>query len=185
MTTNFDGPDGNTGLHPAAPFMGSRERKLKKGDLIFVDVGCGYKGYHTDKTCIYSFGKIPSREIVSIHNKCVEVMNHTASMLRPGNIPSQIYEKIMNGLDDKFKTNFMGIGESAVKFLGHGVGLHIDEFPAIANRFDEPLEKNMTIALEPKKAIENVGMVGTENTFIVTENGGELITGPEHHIIVV
>ncbi|MFI4912853.1 MAG: M24 family metallopeptidase [Sedimentisphaeraceae bacterium JB056] len=185
MVTNFDGPDGNTGLHPSAPFMGSRDRKLKKGDIIFIDIGCGYKGYHTDKTSVYAFGKAPSQEVVDIHNKCVDVMNKTAAMLKPGNIPSQIYENIMAGLDDEFKTNFMGIGNSAVKFLGHSIGLHIDEMPAIAKGFDEPLQENMVIALEPKKAIENIGMVGTENTFIVTPNGGQLVTGSKHQIIVV
>ncbi len=185
MPTNFDGPDGNTGLHPSAPFMGSRDRKLKKGDLVFIDVGCGYNGYHTDKTCIYCFGGKPDKAVEEIHNRCVDVMNKTAAMLVPGAIPSQVYESIMGGLDDEFKVNFMGIGAAAVKFLGHGVGLHIDESPAIAKGFDEPLAENMVIALEPKKAIPGVGMVGTENTFIVTPKGGEIITGTRHEIITV
>jgi Xaa-Pro dipeptidase len=185
MVTNFDGPDGNTGLHPAAPFMGSRERKLRKGDIVFIDVGCGYNGYHTDKTSVYSFGTKPDPQVLEVHNKCVDVMRRTAAMLKPGNIPSQIYETIMNSLDDDFKSNFMGIGDAAVKFLGHGVGLHIDELPAIAKGFDEPLEQGMTIALEPKKAIKDTAMVGTENTFIVTAGGGEMITGNSCDIIVV
>ena len=69
----------------------------------------------------------------------------------------------------------MGFG-NRVKFLGHGVGLLIDETPVIAESFDEPLQEGMVFALEPKKGIENIGMVG-ENTFIVTAKGGECITG--------
>jgi len=64
-----------------------------------------------------------------------------------------------------------------VKFPGHGIGLVIDEVPVIAEKFKDPLEENMTLAIEPKKGIQGVGMVGVENTFIVTKKGGKCITG--------
>ena len=69
--------------------------------------------------------------------------------------------------------------------LRPGVGLLIDELPVIAKGFDEPLEKGMVFALEPKKGIKGVGMVGIENTFIVTEGGGECITGKSKGLISV
>lgn len=185
MPTNFDGPDGNTGLNPACPFMGSRSRKLSKGDFIFIDVACGFEGYYTDKTSVYCFGKTPEKDVLDIHEQCVDIMTQTAKLLKPGNIPAEIYETITSTLEDDFKINFMGIGDSAVKFLGHGVGLHIDEPPAIAKGFNEPLQEGMVIALEPKKAIEGVGMVGTENTFVITKTGSEIITGNQLDIIVV
>ena len=75
------------------------------------------------------------------------------------------------------RLELMGLGEQQVRFLGHGVGLHIDEFPAIAKGFDEPLQANMTLALEPKRGIAGVGLVGIENTFVVTAEGGRSITG--------
>jgi Xaa-Pro aminopeptidase len=55
----------------------------------------------------------------------------------------------------------------------------------IANKFDEPLFENMTIAIEPKRSIENFGLVGVEDTYIVTKEGGRCITGGEREIIVV
>jgi len=79
----------------------------------------------------------------------------------------------------------MGFGNRQVKFLGHGVGLVIDETPVIAKGFDSPLEENMVLALEPKKGIENVGIVGIENTFIVTPDGGRCITGNSKGLIQV
>lgn len=51
--TYFDGASGNYGLSPAAPVFGSRHRKLKKGDLVFIDIGCAVCGYNTDKTMTY------------------------------------------------------------------------------------------------------------------------------------
>ncbi|WP_067048683.1 M24 family metallopeptidase [Methanofollis ethanolicus] len=175
--TCFDGPGGSYGLSPAVPLLGSRERRLKRGDLVFVDVGCGVAGYHTDKTMTYMFGAPLPDEAVLAHRRCVEVQHRTAAMLRPGAVPSAIYDAVMGDLEPAFRENFMGFGARQAKFLGHGIGLQVDEMPVIARGFDDPLEENMVFAVEPKKGIRGVGMVGTENTFVVTPAGGRCITG--------
>ena len=175
--TSFNGPGGNYGMSPAVPIHGSRNRKLRKGDLVFVDTGCGVEGYHTDKTMTYMFGKSLPDEAIQIHLQCVEIQNKIAAMLRPGAIPSVIYNEILNELTPEFLENFMGFGTRKVKFLGHGIGLTIDELPVIANGFDEPILEGMVFAVEPKKGIPHVGMVGIENTFVVTPQGGRNITG--------
>lgn len=185
IPTSFDGPGGAAGIGPAAPVLGSRERRLKKGDLVFVDIGFGLNGYHSDKTQVYCFGGRPSDEATQAHRGCIEVQKMTAAELRPGAIPSKIYEKIMGGLSEEFLHNFMGFGSRRANFLGHGVGLQIDELPVIAKGFDEPLCEGMLIALEPKKGIEGQGMVGVEETYLVTPEGGRCITGGGRDIMVV
>jgi Xaa-Pro aminopeptidase len=181
----FNGPGGFYGMSPAVPDIGSRERKLRKGDMVFVDVGFGVEGYNTDKTTTYMFGSPLPQYAVDIHNKCVDIQNEIAAMLKPGSIPSEIYDNIMNDLDEEFLKNFMGFGNRKVKFLGHSIGLQIDETPIIAEGFDDPLQEGMVLALEPKRGIENIGMVGIENTFIVTAKGGECITGDNPGLIPV
>lgn len=141
-------------MSPAVPLIGSRDRKLRKGDLVFIDVGCGVEGYNTDKTTTYMFGSSLSQYAIDTHNKCVDIQNEAATMLKPGAIPSEIYNSIMNKLDSEFLQNFMGFGNRKVKFLGHGVGLLIDELPVIAEGFDEPLQEGMVFALEPKKELK-------------------------------
>ncbi len=183
--TYFDGASGNYGLSPAVPVFGSRHRKLKKGDLVFIDIGCAVGGYNTDKTMTYMFGESLPQYAIDAHNKCVEIQNNIAEMLKPGAIPSEIYNTIMNGPDDDFLQNFMGFKDHKVKFLGHGIGLLIDELPVIARGFDLPIQEGMVFAVEPKKGIENIGMVGIENTFIVTSNCGESITGKSSGLIPV
>lgn len=79
----------------------------------------------------------------------------------------------------------MGFGNHQVKFLGHGIGLWIDETPVIAEGFDEPLEEGMVFALEPKKGILDVGLVGIENTFVVTPQGGRSLTGKNKGLLEV
>jgi len=181
----FDGPGGLYGMSAAVPVFASRERKLKKGDLVYVDVAFGSEGYHTDKTMTYVFGGKLPEDAVKIHKQCVEIQDRTAEMLKPGEIPENIYKKIMDGLDAGFIRNFMGFGERQAKFLGHGIGLHVDEWPVIAKGFKDPLQEGMVFALEPKKGIENIGMVGIENTFIVTPEGGQCITGGNKGLIQV
>ena len=183
--TGFDGPGGCRGMAPGAPVLGSRDRTLRSGDLVFVDCGCGVQGYHTDKTVTYTFREPVPEEAVEAHYRCVEVQDETASMLRPGVMPSEIYETILGGLDPAFLENFMGYGNRRVQFLGHGIGLAVDEAPAIARGFDEPLEEGMVFAIEPKKGVRGVGMVGIENTFVVTRGGGRCITGKNAGLVPV
>ncbi|MFH0968839.1 MAG: Xaa-Pro peptidase family protein, partial [Methanobacteriota archaeon] len=183
--TCVNSPGGIYGLHPSTPMMGNRDRKLRDGDLVNIDIGCGYHGYQTDKTMTYMFGRSIPENAISDHYRCVEIQDTLARLLKPGAIPSEIYQTIMGDLEPEFLNNFMGFGKHKVNFLGHGIGLWIDEMPVIANGFDEPLKEGMVLALEPKKGIPDVGMVGIENTFIVTPQGGKSITGKSKGLVEV
>lgn len=183
--TSFDGPGGARGICPAVPLLGSRERKLQRGDLVFVDIGFGMNGYHSDKTQVYQFGGKPTADTIKAHKGCMDVQSRTSELLKTGAIPSEIYKTVLGELSDEFKQNFMGFGDRQVFFLGHGIGLHVNEMPVIAEGFREPLLNNMTIAIEPKKGVASIGMVGVEDTYIVTPEGGQCITGGGKDIIVL
>jgi Xaa-Pro aminopeptidase len=183
--TSFDGPGGCMGIGPAAPVLGSRDRRLRKGELVFVDIGFAVDGYHTDKTMVYMFGRPLPDEVIAIHRRCVEIQHRLASLIRPGANPSELYSSVMEDLDPEFLRNFMGFGDRRANFLGHGVGLQIDEMPVLAEGFDEPLVAGMVLALEPKKGVPGVGMVGIEDTFVVTPEGGRSITGTHPGLILV
>jgi Xaa-Pro dipeptidase len=183
--TSFDGASGCLGIAPGAPVLGSRDRTLQKGDLVFIDTGCGVEGYHTDKTMTYMFGRSLPDEAIAIQRQCVDIQDDLATLLKPGISPEEIYSTIIEGLSLEFLENFMGFENRRVNFLGHGVGLQVDEMPVIARGFDEPLEEGMVIALEPKKGIRGIGMVGIENTFVVTPQGGRSITGNSPGLIPV
>lgn len=183
--TYFDGPGGNYGMSPAMPFWGSRERKLRRGDLVFIDIPFGMDGYHTDKTMNYMFGKPIPDEAIKIHEKCVDIQRHIASLLIPGAVPEDIYKEVIESLDSDFLQHFMGYENQKVRFLGHGVGLQIDEAPVIAAGFTQPLEENMVIALEPKRGVPGIGLMGTENTWLVTTEGGICLTGDNPGLLLV
>jgi Xaa-Pro aminopeptidase len=179
------GPVGLVGQSAAFPFFGGH-KKLARGEPIFIDTGSACNGYYTDKTRIFSLGPIP-QEAVYAHKTCLDIQEAVRSRLKPGALPSEIYEEVYEKevLSRGFKEHFMGFGSNQVRFLGHGIGLVIDEFPAIAKKVKVPLEKNMVIALEPKKGLAGIGLVGIENTFLVTETGGEKLTSGDDAITIL
>jgi Xaa-Pro aminopeptidase len=183
--TNFDGPGGHVGLSANAPLMGSRERKLRPGDTVFVDIGFGIRGYNSDKSQAYIFGAKATEEMIRVQRDCIELQARIAALLVPGARPSDVYRTVMGALSVDFLPNFMGFGDRQVKFLGHGIGLHVDETPVIAEGFDEPLEENMILAVEPKKGVAGVGLLGVEDTYVVEKGGARCLTGGGCDIIQV
>jgi Xaa-Pro aminopeptidase len=182
----FDGPGGTKGDSPASPLSADGERRLKKGDLVFVDIGFGIRGYHSDKTQVYCFGAEPPEALQKAHQFCLDLQKRLAERLVPGEIPAKIYQDSMSSLSREELDCFMGVdNHHRVKFLGHGIGLNIDELPVIAKGFDEPLEENMVLALEPKKGVPGIGMAGVEDTYIVKPGGGICVTGGGREIIRV
>lgn len=184
----YNGPVGLKGYHPAATFMGSRDVTWSLGQPLTIDNGFCYAGYQTDKTQVYWLGAantIPSK-VQDAHNFCVDMQNFIASEMIPGAIPSEIYREAMSKVENSpWSDGFMGLGKNQVKFIGHGIGLAVDEYPVIARGFDEPLAEGMVLALEPKIGIPDFGMVGTENTFEVTPQGAKSLTGNEFDIICI
>ena len=173
----FDSPDGTAGTCVAVQSLGSAARQLKPGTVVFFDIASGMEGYHTDKSIIYYFGDLRKdprgEEIRRANNFCINLERKIASMLKPGAIPKDIYQAVLSEIPEEYADSFMNGG----KFLGHSIGLMMDETPVLAASFTEPLEEGMTFAVEPKIALKGVGLVGTENTYLVTPEGGVSLTG--------
>jgi Xaa-Pro aminopeptidase len=107
-------------------------------------------------------------------------------MLVPGTICEDIYEQALKiAAEAELEAHFMGYGTDQVKFLGHGIGLEIDEFPVLAKGFKYPLQQGMVIAIEPKFTFPGVGVVGIEDTYLITESGFERLTVTDQHLFKV
>ncbi|AGW14212.1 M24 family metallopeptidase [Megalodesulfovibrio gigas] len=186
--SHFNGPVGIRGEHPAVPFMGYAGAVWQPCEPLVCDVGFCLEGYHTDKTQVYWAGPASSipDQVRRGHEACVDIMLRTAEAMIPGAIPSALYAAALkraasHGIED----GFMALDNNRVVFLGHGIGLAIDEHPVLAKGFDEPLQEGMVIALEPKLGIRNLGMVGVENTFAVTATGGRCLTGDDYRMLAI
>jgi Xaa-Pro dipeptidase len=180
VRTGFDGPGGTGGTCIAVQSIGNAFRKLQSGRLVYLDVPCGFDGYHTDKTVVYYFGSLQKDEqcarLLAAQQRCLELEQEVVSMMVPGEPIENLYLRTMEKFDNVYGDAFMNGG----KFLGHSIGLVMDEAPAIAKGFKQPLEPGMTFAVEPKIALPGLGLVGTENTYVVTEKGARSLTGRSH-----
>lgn len=179
LPTYSNGILGFKGLHPASPYLGDPGTVWQPESVLIIDCAFVFEGYLTDKSQLYFSGK-PEKmpEQARRAQACaIAIETEMAARLKPGAIPEEIW-KASQGMaaEAGFAENFMGLGAHQQPFLGHGVGMCMDETPVLANRFTDPLEEGMVMALEPKFALPGIGMVGVENNFIVTARGGESIT---------
>lgn len=167
----LDSPSGTVGTCIAMKSIGSSERRLHEGDVVFLDIPCGMHGYHTDKSITFYYGELnrhPQGDLIrAAREQCVFLENEMAAMMKPGAVPAEIYEKLLACVDPAFRTGFM----NACKFIGHSIGLTMDETPVLAKGFTTPLAAGMTLAVEPKIALDGIGLIGCENTYEIMSQG--------------
>jgi Xaa-Pro aminopeptidase len=159
-------------------------RKLLPHTPILVDYTANVEGYLSDQTRIFSIDALPEK-LQNAHKVMVEVQDAMAREGRPGVMAKDLYAvalKIVEKAD--FMEGFMGHPQP-VPFVGHGVGLELDEWPVIGKGSEHILEQGMVIALEPKMVFPGQGVVGIENTFAVTETGMEKLNRFPDDIVIL
>lgn len=170
----YDFALGGRGVHPAMP-LGACGMKLEEGMAVMVDMAGNYTAYMSDMTRTFSVGKL-TEKAYKAHSVSVEIGLAMMDSAKPGTPCSDIYKNALSIVEKEGLTDcFMGKNLQA-GFVGHGVGLQINELPVLAPRSSEVLMEGMTFAFEPKFVIDGVGAVGVENTFVVTEENVEKIT---------
>jgi Xaa-Pro dipeptidase len=156
---------------------------LRAGDPVIVDLVGGCDGYLADQTRTFSVGRAPD-DLRRAHDLAVEILRATERALRPGAVPSALYEQAdAMAADAGLGDHFMGHGAERVRFLGHGVGMEIDELPVLAPGFDDPVVEGNVIAVEPKFVFPGRGAVGIENMYAVTAGGCETMTTASEELI--
>ena len=177
----FDFALGGTGMHASGP-LGANGTLLREGTTVMADMSGNYTAYQTDMTRVFSIGKLPDRAY-RVHRVALEIQARMERTAKPGVPCAELYRDALamagqEGLEDCF----MGTRFQA-KFVGHGVGLEINELPVLTTRSKDILQPGMTFAFEPKFVLAGIGAVGVENTFLVTDSGVEKMTLLDENII--
>lgn len=156
--------------------QGAGFKKIGRNEPILVDYVFAYDGYISDHTRIFSLGALPDR-LLRAHEAMLEIQDAVKTLAVPGIACSEVYDRMVAMAEEKGVGEFfMGVGERKIRFTGHGVGLELDEFPFIAKGQSLELAPGMVIALEPKAIFPGLGVVGIENTHLVTATGLESLT---------
>jgi Xaa-Pro dipeptidase len=171
----FDGPVTGRGLSAASP-QGASTEVIERNVPIVMDFAGTFNGYLVDMTRMFVIGSL-GPELLHAFATALDIQTYLAENLKPGNICEELYAGALERADRAgLGKNFMGAPGENAKFVGHGVGLELDEFPAIAQGFKAPLQAGQVLALEPKFVFPGLGAIGIENDFVVANNGGVRIT---------
>ncbi len=177
----YDFAMGGAGMHPSLP-VGCNGTTIKNNMAIMVDVNGNYTGYTTDMSRVFSVGSLDELSIKA-HECSRRICQELSTIGKPGVEAKALYNRAIEIVTEKgLEYLFMGHRQKA-GFIGHGVGIEINESPVIAPRSRDILAVGNVIALEPKFVIPGIGAVGIENTYVVTPNGMECITNAPEEII--
>jgi len=180
----FDGP-----VSAFSPFGGNctlnSQRPILKNQPVLIDMLGIYNGYIYDYTRTFVSGKL-DRGLQEAYSLSVEILDTVMERMIPGALPEDLYDLAVSMAEDHGLSEiFMNHGLNQVRFIGHGIGLELDEIPALAKKFRTGLEEGNVIALEPKFISPDKGGVGVEDTVLVTKEGGKSLWPSQKDIIEI
>ena len=166
---------GGGGLSPSIPHGASR-RKIQRGEPVAIDV-CGVsRGYISDETRTFVIGGLPD-EAAEVLAATQEILRAMEAELRPGAHNEAIWMAAEAMAEEEgVAEGFMGVGETKMRVIGHGVGLELDELPVLADGMPGQVPEGAVVAVEPKVVLPGFGVLGEENTYHVTSKGLKQLT---------
>jgi Xaa-Pro aminopeptidase len=182
--TNFiDFAEGGRGTCLALP-SGAGPRPIRRGEPVMYDYVSVDKGYYIDQSRTLCLGKLPA-ELDRAYRLSMDILRGMESMLRPGTMVHELYaeaERIAEsgGLGE----NLQGFGKNRAGFIGHGIGLELDEIPAVTRKGKATLQSGMVLAIEPKFMFPGLGVVGVEDNYVIRDTGPERLTGAPYDVAV-
>ena len=170
----FDSGVAGLGASPMASW-GAGFARVSGGEPVLVDIVHVHRGYVSDCTRMFSAGRL-SDEWMQKLDEMVEVADFVIGSLGKGIDCSAVWDEGCAMVAEMgHAEHLMGMPPDQARFLGHSVGLELDETPVVARGFDQPLERGGTMAIEPK-VIYPEGAIGTEDTWVRGADGMECLT---------
>jgi Xaa-Pro aminopeptidase len=175
VSNYMDAPLGGVGPCPAAP-RGASWKKIKRNEPVIIDMVSAYNGYVADCTRTFHMGPLDG-PLQRAFDFSLEIQGAVLDMFKSGVNLREIYETAVSmAAKEGLEKHFMGQGKGKALFIGHGVGLELDELPVIAKGYDFTLEEGMSVAIEPKFMFSGIGAVGMENTWAAGKGRAEKLT---------
>jgi len=180
-----DAPLGGLGVTPAVG-QGASYKTIAANQPIIVDVLGAFDGYLVDQTRTLCIGGLPD-QLLRAYEDMVKIQDHLKQIARPGVSWGGIYDECHGlAVELGYADFFMGSKGAQVSFIGHGIGVEVDEYPFIARGFKEQtLEAKMVFAFEPKAVFPGLGAVGIENTFWVEADGLKHLTFSDQELAIL
>ncbi|ACH38669.1 prolidase family protein [Citrifermentans bemidjiense Bem] len=176
---------GGMGLTPAFGH-GASYNRIRRGEPVVVDFASCFDGYLVDQTRVFAIGSVSDR-MRRGYQDMLRIEELMMEMAEVGTSWGGIYHACLDlACEMGYADNFMGTPGSQVPFIGHGLGIEIDEYPFIARGFEsETLQVGMAFAFEPKLVFPGEGAVGIENSFYLSEQGLKRLTFSRQELVLL
>ncbi len=175
IVSYINAPMGGLGLSPAFP-VGASRKPIRAREPIMVDFGICLRGYQVDETRMFCIGTMPKR-YRDLYRAIIRVQHAILEATRPGIRGKDLFEIGLETAErEGISDIYLGPPGNKVSFVGHGIGLEINDPPFIAKRDETPLSEGMTFALEPKLVLKDEAAIGIEDTVVVTRDGIRRLT---------
>ena len=166
------GGAGISGRYPQDAGM----KRIRRGEPVVVDLANAFNGYLADETRTFALGSLP-RELKDRYELTVQVLEFLRKQLVPGADGGALFAAAEGEFGKRgLAENLGGLGADRISFIGHGIGIELDELPVLARGVKSVIEHGNVVAVEPKLAFEKVGMVGVEDSHFITDAGAEVFT---------
>ena len=165
------------GLSHSLP-LGASLKKIRRGEMIVVDIPTYYQGYHCDQSRTYVIGKAPE-SCKSLYQGVKEIADRMIKVLKPGiDASTPMRQPLVLPAELDLEPFFMRLGKNRkrIPFIGHGVGLELNEPPMLGQNSNETIEEGMIFALEMEMTNGPGEVVKLEDTLLMTSEGAELLT---------
>lgn len=170
-----DAPFGGRGHTPAVP-QGAGPRSLAAGEAVAIDLGAMVEGYIVDQTRTFCLGSLPD-DLRQAYEACRLIYQELCAATRPGVPAGDLYDLALTRAQEMgYGETFLGAAPMQVSFIGHGIGLEVDELPVLGRGSARRLQAGNVLAIEPKILLPGRGAVGIEDTFLVREGGLKQLT---------
>ena len=185
----MNSPTGGSGVGPWSP-VGGGSKPIRRGEPVFLDYTGEWGGYIADQTRMLSIGTLSSFWL-DAYDAMRQVQERLVGTVVPGVTSGEVFDMAVQYAGELgYAERFMGPPDDVspgqrASFVGHGVGLELDEWPPLQRGTDAPLEAGMVLAVEPKLIYEGKGAIGIEDTYLVTPGGLQALTLSVRDIVVV
>ena len=177
VPTFFDSAVGGTGAHPLAA-LGAGFTRVKAGDPVLVDIVHVHRGYVADMTRMFSVGPLSSEWVSRLEDMEEIAITVRHSLGRGEDCAAAWATGVSKAEEMGHGEHLMGMGSDQARFLGHSIGLELDETPVVAASFVRPLPVGGTMAIEPK-VIHPDGAIGVEDCWVRTADGMSCLSSGE------
>jgi Xaa-Pro dipeptidase len=154
------------------------DTKLERGDYIWYDIGCTYRGYRSDIGRIVAVGE-PSQRLRELFDASRQGQDRAFELMRPGTPAGAVFEGAVERVREA------GIPHYERHHVGHGIGVEFYDAPVLAAGVETPLEEGMVFEVETPYYELGFGGTFIEDTVIIRAHGPEIVTRLSRDLIVV